>query len=32
MINNLEETFCDVKTPVLNNPEPYVLTHYRFNT
>ena len=28
--NEAESLFC--RTPGLNNPETYVLTHYRFNT
>ena len=31
MIDKLEVTVLD-KTPGLNNPETYVLTHNRFNT
>ena len=31
MIYTLEKTFHD-KTPGLNTPETYVLTHNRFNT
>ena len=30
--DNLEKTNLDFKTPGLNNPETYVLTHNRFNT
>ena len=32
MIDKLEERFINDKTPGLNNPETYVLTHNRFNT
>ena len=32
MIGILEETTHDIKTPVLNNPETYVLTHNGLNT
>ena len=28
----VEELFRENKTQGLNNPEPYVLTHNRFNT
>ena len=32
MVDKLEETVFDIKTPGLNNPETYILTHNRFNT
>ena len=32
MNGQLEETGLNIKTPGLNNPETYVLTHNRFNT
>ena len=32
MNNKLEKTVHDIKTPAVNNPETYVLTHNRFNT
>ena len=32
MNGQLEETVLNIKTPGLNNPETYVLTHNRFNT
>ena len=32
MNDNLSETGHDIKTPVLNDPETYILTHDRFNT
>ena len=32
MNDNLEKTILNIKTPELNNPETYVLTHNRFNT
>ena len=31
VIGKLEETIHDIKTPGLNNPETYVLTHNRLN-
>ena len=30
MNDDLEKTILDLKTPGLNNPENYVLTHNRF--
>ena len=32
MIDKLEETVHDNKSPALENPKNYVLTHNRFNT
>ena len=32
MNDKLEESIHNIKTPGLNNPESYVLTHNRFNT
>ena len=32
MDDKLEKTILDLKTPGLNNPETYVVTHNRFNT
>ena len=32
MVDKIEETVHDIKTPGLSNPETYVLTHNRFNT
>ena len=32
MNDKLEESIHNIKTPGLNNPESYVLTHIRFNT
>ena len=31
MNDDLEKTILDLKTPGLNNPETYVLTHNKFN-
>ena len=32
MIGKLEKTILNIKAPGPNNPETYVLTHFRFNT
>ena len=32
MVDRIEETVLDIRTPGLNNPESYVVTHKRFNT
>ena len=32
MVDKIEETFHNIITPGLDNPETYVLTHNRFNT
>ena len=32
MVDKKEETIHNIKTPGLDNPETYVLTHNRFNT
>ena len=32
MVDKIEETLHNIKTPGLNKPETYVLTHNRFNT
>ena len=32
MVEKIEETVHDIKTPGLNNPEAYMLRHNRFDT
>ena len=32
MVDEIEETVHNIKTPGFDNPETYVLTNYRFNT